>query len=72
MQTPIDLSYLADNVVLLRFFETAGRVQHEHPVIRSDILLATRRAESAHVRRRPRQDTMKFLKRLADSDTFRL
>jgi circadian clock protein KaiC len=26
MQTPIDLSYLADNVVLLRFFEAAGAV----------------------------------------------
>src|SRR4030095_11982073 len=27
MQTPIDLSYLADNVVLLRFFEAAGQVR---------------------------------------------
>jgi circadian clock protein KaiC len=27
MQTPVDLSYLADNVVLLRYFESAGHVR---------------------------------------------
>jgi circadian clock protein KaiC len=27
MQAPVDLSYLADNVLLFRFFETAGRVR---------------------------------------------
>ena len=34
MQTPIDLSYLADNVVLLRFFETAGRVRQAISVMK--------------------------------------
>jgi len=28
MQAPVDLSYLADNVVLLRFFEASGEVRH--------------------------------------------
>jgi circadian clock protein KaiC len=34
MQTPIDLSYLADNVVLLRFFETAGSVRQAISVMK--------------------------------------
>jgi circadian clock protein KaiC len=34
MQTPVDLSYLADNVVLLRFFETAGEVRQAISVLK--------------------------------------
>ena len=34
MQTPIDLSYLADNVVLLRFFEAEGRVRQAISVMK--------------------------------------
>jgi circadian clock protein KaiC len=34
MQTPIDLSYLADNVVLLRFFEAAGRVRQAISILK--------------------------------------
>jgi len=34
MQTPIDLSYLADNVVLLRFFEAAGQVRQAISVLK--------------------------------------
>jgi circadian clock protein KaiC len=34
MQTPIDLSYLADNVILLRFFEAAGQVRQAISVLK--------------------------------------
>jgi circadian clock protein KaiC len=34
MQTPLDLSYLADNVVLFRFFETGGRVRQALSVLK--------------------------------------
>ncbi len=34
MQTPLDLSYLADNVVLFRFFETAGHVRQAISVVK--------------------------------------
>jgi hypothetical protein len=34
MQTPIDLSYLADNVILLRFFEAEGRVRQAISVLK--------------------------------------
>jgi circadian clock protein KaiC len=34
MQTSIDLSYLADNIVLLRFFEAAGRVRRAISVVK--------------------------------------
>lgn len=34
MQTNIDLSYLADNIVLLRFFEAAGRVRRAISVVK--------------------------------------
>jgi circadian clock protein KaiC len=34
MQTPVDLSYLADNVLLFRFFETAGRVRQALSVVK--------------------------------------
>jgi len=34
MHTPVDLSYLADNVVLFRFFETAGRVRQAISVVK--------------------------------------
>src|SRR6185436_9274605 len=34
MQTPADLSYLADNVVLLRFFEAAGRVRQAISILK--------------------------------------
>jgi circadian clock protein KaiC len=34
MQTPLDLSYLADNVVLFRFFETEGRVRQALSVLK--------------------------------------
>jgi circadian clock protein KaiC len=34
MQTPIDLSYLADNVILLRFFEAAGMVRQSISVLK--------------------------------------
>jgi circadian clock protein KaiC len=34
MQAPIDLSYLADNVVLLRFFEAAGEVRQAISVLK--------------------------------------
>src|SRR3954462_12959790 len=34
MQAPIDMSYLADNVVLLRFFEAAGEVRHAISVLK--------------------------------------
>jgi circadian clock protein KaiC len=34
MQTPVDLTYLADNVVLLRFFEVAGEVRQAISVLK--------------------------------------
>jgi circadian clock protein KaiC len=34
MQTPVDLSYLADNVVLLRFFEASGAVRQAISVLK--------------------------------------
>jgi len=34
MQAPVDLSYLADNVVLLRFFEAAGRVRQAISILK--------------------------------------
>jgi circadian clock protein KaiC len=34
MQTPVDLSYLADNVVLLRFFEAGGEVRQAISVLK--------------------------------------
>jgi circadian clock protein KaiC len=34
MQTPVDLSYLADNVVLLRFFEAAGMVRQAISILK--------------------------------------
>jgi circadian clock protein KaiC len=34
MQTPIDLSYLADNVIVLRFFEAAGQVRQAISVMK--------------------------------------
>jgi len=34
MQAPIDLSYLADNIVLFRFFEAAGRVRQAISVMK--------------------------------------
>jgi circadian clock protein KaiC len=34
MQTPVDLSYLADNVLLLRFFEAAGAVRQAISVLK--------------------------------------
>ena len=34
MHTPVDLSYLADNVVLLRFFEAAGQVRQAISVLK--------------------------------------
>src|SRR4051794_15183411 len=34
MQTPLDLSYLADNVVLLRFFEASGALRHAISVLK--------------------------------------
>jgi circadian clock protein KaiC len=34
MQTPVDLSYLADNVLLLRFFEAAGTVRQAISVLK--------------------------------------
>jgi circadian clock protein KaiC len=34
MQTPIDLSYLADNVVLMRYFEAAGEVRQAVSVMK--------------------------------------
>lgn len=37
MQTPIDLTYLADTVVLLRFFEQAGRIKKAVSVIKKRI-----------------------------------
>jgi circadian clock protein KaiC len=34
MQSPVDLSYLADNVILLRFFEAAGALRHAISVLK--------------------------------------
>jgi len=34
MQTPVDISYLADSVVLLRYFETAGRLRRAISVLK--------------------------------------
>jgi circadian clock protein KaiC len=34
MQTPIDLSYLSDSVIMLRYFETAGRVRRAISVVK--------------------------------------
>jgi circadian clock protein KaiC len=34
MQTPVDTSYLADSVVLLRYFENAGRVRKAISVVK--------------------------------------
>jgi circadian clock protein KaiC len=34
MQTPVDLSYLADNVLLLRFFEARGAVRQAISVLK--------------------------------------
>jgi circadian clock protein KaiC len=34
MQTPVDLSYLADNVLLLRFFEAASAIHHAISVLK--------------------------------------
>jgi len=34
MQSPLDLSYLADNVLLLRFFEAEGSVRHAISVLK--------------------------------------
>jgi len=33
MNSPVDLSYLADTVVLLRFFEAAGKVRKAISVV---------------------------------------
>ena len=35
MKTPVDVTYLADNVVLLRFFEAEGRVRRAMSVIKN-------------------------------------
>lgn len=37
MQTPIDLTYLADTVILLRFFEQGGRIRKAISVIKKRI-----------------------------------
>ena len=34
MHAPVDLSYLADNVLLLRFFEARGAVRHAISVLK--------------------------------------
>src|ERR1700745_3729116 len=34
MQTPVDVSFLADTVVLLRFFEAGGEVRHAISVVK--------------------------------------
>ena len=34
MKTPVDVTYLADNVILLRFFEAEGRVRRAISVIK--------------------------------------
>jgi circadian clock protein KaiC len=34
MTTPVDLSYLADNVMLFRYFEAAGRVRKALSVVK--------------------------------------
>jgi circadian clock protein KaiC len=34
MMTPIDISYLADTVILLRFFEAAGQVRKAISVVK--------------------------------------
>jgi circadian clock protein KaiC len=34
MQTPVDLSYLSDAVILLRYFEAAGRVRRAISVVK--------------------------------------
>jgi len=34
MQTPIDLSYLSDTVIMLRYFEAAGRVRRAISVVK--------------------------------------
>ncbi len=34
MQAPVDLTYLSDTVLLLRFFESAGRIRHAISVIK--------------------------------------
>ncbi len=36
MKTPVDVTYLADNVLLLRFFEAGGRVRRAISVIKND------------------------------------
>src|SRR5262249_53917518 len=34
MKTPVDVTFLADTVILLRFFEAGGRVRHAISVIK--------------------------------------
>jgi circadian clock protein KaiC len=34
MQTPVDVTYLADSVILLRYFEATGRVRRAVSVIK--------------------------------------
>jgi circadian clock protein KaiC len=34
MQTPVDVTYLADSVILLRYFEATGRVRRAMSVIK--------------------------------------
>ncbi|HEV7517682.1 MAG TPA: circadian clock protein KaiC, partial [Thermoanaerobaculia bacterium] len=34
LESPVDLSYLADNVVLLRYFEAFGEVRHAISVVK--------------------------------------
>ena len=34
MKTPVDVTYLADNVILLRFFEAAGKIRRAISVIK--------------------------------------
>jgi circadian clock protein KaiC len=34
LESPVDLSYLADNVILLRYFETSGEVRHAISVVK--------------------------------------
>jgi circadian clock protein KaiC len=34
LESPVDLSYLADNVILLRYFETSGEVRHAISVMK--------------------------------------
>lgn len=46
MQAPVDTSYLADSVVLLRYFEYGGKVKKAISVVKNAVVLTRKAFES--------------------------